>query len=177
MWLTSNKPTLVRTAMCSAISPPPSPGYSTGISQPPKSTILAFNARWAAFKAVFFSGEATGELKSGWTGSGMGSSFQRCCRTLITIETHRLRGQTRRCGVRPRSPPAEFRLPFPAQKAQGSPQRMQPGLPSLQTPSIAGVISDKSTMACERLKNQSLPAKPQFFTNPNPVFLMVSDFP
>jgi hypothetical protein len=45
MWLTSKSPTLVRTAMCSAISPPPGPGYSTGMSQPPKSTILAFNAR------------------------------------------------------------------------------------------------------------------------------------
>src|SRR5579859_5000864 len=59
MWLTSNKPTPVRTAMCSAMRPPPGPGYSTGMSQPPKSTILALRARWVALRAVFFNAGAT----------------------------------------------------------------------------------------------------------------------
>src|SRR5665213_51103 len=45
---TSNSPTAVRTAICSAIRPE----YSTGMSHPPKSTILAFAARCAAFSAV-----------------------------------------------------------------------------------------------------------------------------
>ncbi len=45
---TSKRPTPVRTAMCSAMRPE----YSTGISQPPKSTILALCARWVAFSAV-----------------------------------------------------------------------------------------------------------------------------
>ena len=35
-------------------------GYSTGISQPPKSTILALSARWVALRAVFLSAVATG---------------------------------------------------------------------------------------------------------------------
>ena len=37
MWLTSNKPTALRTAWCSSMMPE----YCTGMSQPPKSTILA----------------------------------------------------------------------------------------------------------------------------------------
>src|SRR6187402_517432 len=45
---TSKTPTPLRTALCSAIRP----GYSTGISQPPKSTILAFRERWVALRAV-----------------------------------------------------------------------------------------------------------------------------
>ena len=40
MWLTSKTPTPVRTAMCSAIRAE----YSTGMSQPPKSTIFAPHA-------------------------------------------------------------------------------------------------------------------------------------
>ena len=59
MWLTSKRPTLVRTAICSAIRPPPGPGYSTGMSQPPKSTILAFRVRCVALRAVFFNAGAT----------------------------------------------------------------------------------------------------------------------
>src|ERR1700722_5037834 len=59
MWLTSKRPTPVRTAMCSAMTPPPAPGYSTGISHPPKSTILAPSARCVAFSAVFLSGAAS----------------------------------------------------------------------------------------------------------------------
>ena len=51
MWLTSNTPTLARTALCSATNPPVD-GYSTGISQPPKSTILAPSARCTAFNGV-----------------------------------------------------------------------------------------------------------------------------
>src|SRR4051812_41232654 len=48
MWLTSNTPTALRTALCSSMMPE----YCTGISQPPKSTILAPNARWTEFKGV-----------------------------------------------------------------------------------------------------------------------------
>src|SRR5580692_11589304 len=70
MWLTSKRPTPVRTAMCSAIRPPPGPGYSTGMSQPPKSTILAFRARWVALRAVFLSSEATGAVGVDMEGYG-----------------------------------------------------------------------------------------------------------
>src|SRR5437764_11370221 len=53
MWLTSKIPAPVRTAMCSLIIPPPTDaGYSTGISQPLKSTIFAPIWRWTAFSAV-----------------------------------------------------------------------------------------------------------------------------
>src|SRR6266478_4163770 len=51
MWLTSKTPTLPRTALCSAISPPLD-GYSTGMSHPPKSTILAPRRRCNAFSGV-----------------------------------------------------------------------------------------------------------------------------
>src|ERR1700683_5039450 len=51
MWLTSNTPTLERTALCSATRPPVA-GYSTGISQPPKLTIFAPKRRCTAFSAV-----------------------------------------------------------------------------------------------------------------------------
>src|SRR5215471_13376928 len=51
MWLTSKTPTLFLTALCSAIIPPLA-GYSTGISQPLNSTILAPIWRCTAFKAV-----------------------------------------------------------------------------------------------------------------------------
>ena len=44
-------PTPVRTALCSAIMPP-ADGYSTGISQPLKSTIFAPIWRWTALSAV-----------------------------------------------------------------------------------------------------------------------------
>jgi hypothetical protein len=54
MWLTSKMPTPVRTAMCSLMMPQPiAAGYSTGISQPLKSTIFAPIWRWTAFSAVF----------------------------------------------------------------------------------------------------------------------------
>src|SRR5579859_2298166 len=55
MWLTSNTPTPVRTARCSFIRPPGPQselGYSMGISQPPKSTILAPIRRCTPFRAV-----------------------------------------------------------------------------------------------------------------------------
>ncbi len=42
-WLTSKSPTASRTAVCSLTTPPP--GYSIGISQPPKSAIFAPSAR------------------------------------------------------------------------------------------------------------------------------------
>src|ERR1700733_13237577 len=46
-------PTPVRTARCSLMMPPPiDAGYSTGISQPLKSTIFAPIWRWTAFNAV-----------------------------------------------------------------------------------------------------------------------------
>src|SRR6266478_2845051 len=51
MWLTSKTPTLLRTVLCSAISPPLD-GYSTGMSQPPKLTILAPRRRCNAFSGV-----------------------------------------------------------------------------------------------------------------------------
>src|SRR5690348_12084173 len=51
MWLTSKMPARVRTARCSAMSPPVA-GYSTGISQPLNSTILAPMPRCTAFRAV-----------------------------------------------------------------------------------------------------------------------------
>ena len=51
MWLTSKIPTPVRTALCSAIMPP-ADGYSTGISQPLNSTILAPIWRWTEWSAV-----------------------------------------------------------------------------------------------------------------------------
>src|SRR3954453_1454901 len=43
-WLTSKTPARSRTAVCSATTPPP--GYSIGMSQPPKSAILAPRATW-----------------------------------------------------------------------------------------------------------------------------------
>src|SRR6185436_1004622 len=43
-WLTSNTPTASRTAVCSLTTPPP--GYSIGISQPPKSASFAPRATW-----------------------------------------------------------------------------------------------------------------------------------
>src|SRR5215471_16464570 len=53
MWLTSKMPTPVRTAMCSLMMPQPiDAGYSTGISHPLNSTILAPIWRWTAFNAV-----------------------------------------------------------------------------------------------------------------------------
>ena len=49
MWLTSNSPARVRTAMCSSTMPE----YSTGMSQPPNSTIRAPRARCRAWSGVF----------------------------------------------------------------------------------------------------------------------------
>src|SRR5829696_4670282 len=54
-WLTSNTPTRSRTAVCSATTPPP--GYSIGISQPPKSAILAPRATWRSCR-----GEVSGAV-------------------------------------------------------------------------------------------------------------------
>src|SRR5580693_310994 len=54
IWLTSKRPTPVRTAMCSAVMPE----YSTGMSQPPKSTILAPSCRWTLLRAVLRRAEA-----------------------------------------------------------------------------------------------------------------------
>src|SRR5438876_2420067 len=54
MWLTSKRPARVRTAVCSATTPPPE--YSTGMSQPPNGTIFAPEARWRVLSGVFLSG-------------------------------------------------------------------------------------------------------------------------
>src|ERR1035441_10926573 len=77
MWLTSKRPTAVRTAICSAINPPPGQGYSTGMSHPPKSTILALSERCLLFRAVFLSAGASapagvGAVKTGSAGIVMG---------------------------------------------------------------------------------------------------------
>src|SRR3954453_7308538 len=48
MWLTSNSPTAVRTALCSWRLPP----YCTGMSQPPNSISLALSLQWASHKGV-----------------------------------------------------------------------------------------------------------------------------
>src|ERR1035438_4954959 len=70
MWLTSNTPTPVRTARCSFISPPTG-GYSTGMSQPLKSTILAPIWRWTLFRAVLRIGVAA------WVSEDKRESFWR----------------------------------------------------------------------------------------------------
>src|SRR5687767_924150 len=49
MWETSKSPAAVRTAMCSLMRP----AYSTGMSQPPKGTILAPLSRCAELRGVF----------------------------------------------------------------------------------------------------------------------------
>src|SRR5260370_1948675 len=61
MWLTSNTPTPPRTARCSHIRLPLH-GYSTGISQPPKLTILAPRRLCSAFSAVLRRLELAGEF-------------------------------------------------------------------------------------------------------------------
>src|SRR5260370_14816133 len=48
MWLTSKTPTAVRTALCSSMIPE----YWTGMSHPPKSTILAPRERWTEWSGV-----------------------------------------------------------------------------------------------------------------------------
>src|SRR5664280_2887368 len=53
-WLTSKIPTACRTAACS-LSTPPS-GYSIGISQPPKSAILAPRPTWRSYSGEWYSG-------------------------------------------------------------------------------------------------------------------------
>src|SRR4051812_24827201 len=56
MWLTSNRPAALRTALCSSITPE----YWTGISHPPKSTIRAPRALWTEFSGVARSEDAAG---------------------------------------------------------------------------------------------------------------------
>ena len=71
MWLTSNSPTAVRTALCSSMMPE----YWTGISQPPKSTILAFNARWTEFSGVVRrAGAADMKIQANSTQKGVSNS-------------------------------------------------------------------------------------------------------
>src|ERR1700719_2275057 len=61
MWLTSNTPTPTRTARCSHIRLPLH-GYSTGMSQPPKLTILAPRRLCSAFSGVLRRLELAGEF-------------------------------------------------------------------------------------------------------------------
>src|SRR5260221_7307895 len=61
IWLTSNTPTPPRTARCSHIKLPLH-GYSTGMSQPPKLTILAPRRLCSAFSAVLRRLELAGEF-------------------------------------------------------------------------------------------------------------------
>src|SRR5258708_28645619 len=61
IWLTSKRPTLPRTALCSATRPPVD-GYSTGMSQPPKLTIFAPRRRCSVFSGVFRISLVVGEL-------------------------------------------------------------------------------------------------------------------
>src|SRR5258708_30547005 len=61
MWLTSNMPTPPRTARCSHIRLPLH-GYSTGMSQPPKLTILAPRRLCSAFSGVLRRLELAGEF-------------------------------------------------------------------------------------------------------------------
>jgi hypothetical protein len=56
MWLTSNATTLRRTVRCSSTSEE----YWTGMSQPPKPTILALIERWAAFRQLAFRAAVAG---------------------------------------------------------------------------------------------------------------------
>src|ERR1019366_5479619 len=58
MWLTSKSPAAVRVAMCSARMPE----YSTGISHPPKFTILAPKRLCASFNAVLRSWVVVGDV-------------------------------------------------------------------------------------------------------------------
>ena len=95
MWLTSKRPTAVRTAMCSAMRPE----YSTGMSHPPKSTILALRLRCMRFIAVCLSGAGvvTGVDMNGplWnTGGKQGRETKSC--TLLEDRTRGRRGQTAR---------------------------------------------------------------------------------
>src|SRR5215470_3252550 len=87
MWLTSNTPTPLRTARCSHIKLPLQ-GYSTGISQPPKFTILAPRRLCSAFRAVLRRLELVGELPES-------IPFTRAKREFSTHPTHRQKTVTR----------------------------------------------------------------------------------
>src|SRR5690349_8788889 len=96
MWLTSKRPARVRTARCSLDVPE----YSTGMSQPPKGTILAPDARWRSFSGVFLSGTAVAcSMES------MRAELQ--CPEQVTVLCAFGRGQesaARSVGRQPRSP-------------------------------------------------------------------------
>src|SRR5438128_3207916 len=68
MWLTSNKPTAFRTVWCSSTRPE----YWTGMSHPPKSTILAPRERCMGLSGVDLSGAGDdmgkGQNNRGWKG-------------------------------------------------------------------------------------------------------------
>src|SRR5947207_15978499 len=68
MWLTSNSPTAFRTVWCSSTRPE----YWTGMSHPPKSTILAPRERCMALSGVDLSGAGEdmdkGQNNRGWKG-------------------------------------------------------------------------------------------------------------
>src|SRR5450756_643434 len=71
MWLTSKTPTAWRTALCSSMIPE----YWTGMSHPPKSTILAPSARWTEFRGVNRRAGAAG-MKTQANSTGTGVSIQ-----------------------------------------------------------------------------------------------------
>ena len=79
MWLTSKRPTALRTALCSSMMPE----YCTGMSQPPKSTILAPSARWTALRGVFrrtasdMKNQANRARRREATGSGAANFLER----------------------------------------------------------------------------------------------------
>src|SRR5450759_5525841 len=74
MWLTSKTPTALRTALCSSMIPE----YWTGMSHPPKSTILAPSARWMEFRGVERRAGAAG-MKTQANSTGTGVSIQPIC--------------------------------------------------------------------------------------------------
>ena len=102
MWLTSKRPTAVRTAMCSAIS---AGRYSTGISQPPKSTIFAFSARWAALRAVFLSGAGWAERSRSGLEASWVFLFGSCCADTLHDREWMGSSQTQRSASSPPRPP------------------------------------------------------------------------
>src|ERR1035437_5959214 len=74
MWLTSKTPAAWRTALCSSMIPE----YWTGMSHPPKSTILAPSARWTEFKGVDRRAGAA-DMKTQANSTGTGVSIQPIC--------------------------------------------------------------------------------------------------
>src|ERR1035441_4673502 len=79
MWLTSKTPTAWRTALCSSMIPE----YWTGMSHPPKSTILAPSTRWTEFKGVRRRAGAAG-MKAQPNSPARGCQFSLLCAAIHT---------------------------------------------------------------------------------------------